>query len=449
MKPTLIMTLLASAGLAQAAMAGAPTTDNTCACAVATNVSNATCGDACCGACAVSDGAPKQMKIMMMGKDGPMPSGDMNHMKMMMGKEGPMPKGDMSRMKKMMGQMGMRGGSHHDAKGDREVALAFTITIDDDGNVSIHGAKPGDAPHAKGHMNWRGLAESLGRMGGNSFSFGDNDNDDDAPHAFVSRETHKQAGDDDDDNDRPRLGVMLEPEADGLEIAELIDGMPAARSGLKEGDVIVRINGDDDVNLDELREALDASKIKLDVDREGKTDTFVIELQDDNDDAPNAYSDDTGRAHSGADRDDKNFDFDFDGDTMEQIHNAIVKALSSQSLHLDGNAKEALAKALGAMGDSKRNEAKEGGRMRMRMRPDQKPHAAAKDAEARMQVTLDRAHARVEREKQRVEKIKEAFQKAREKSADARNPEIDKRLKSLEERMERIEVLLEKLAQHG
>ena len=69
--------------------------------------------------------------------------------------------------------------------------------------------------------------------------------------------------------DRPRLGVMLEENDNGLVINDVMEGLPAAKSGIQQGDIIIEINGASPANMDRLRKALSASEMTVTVLRDG------------------------------------------------------------------------------------------------------------------------------------------------------------------------------------
>jgi serine protease Do len=83
----------------------------------------------------------------------------------------------------------------------------------------------------------------------------------------------------------PWLGVTLAEEKDagnGALVTSVIQDSPAAKAGLKKGDVVVAMNGDKVVGPATLTEMIHASKagetVKLDVLREGRKQTLSAEL---------------------------------------------------------------------------------------------------------------------------------------------------------------------------
>lgn len=92
--------------------------------------------------------------------------------------------------------------------------------------------------------------------------------------------------------DRPRLGVGVEPlgeqlaayfgAKEGVLVASVDEGSPAAKAGLKAGDVITAVNGepvaDPDDLTSEVRKARPGSTLSLEIVREKKTQTVKATL---------------------------------------------------------------------------------------------------------------------------------------------------------------------------
>jgi putative serine protease PepD len=78
------------------------------------------------------------------------------------------------------------------------------------------------------------------------------------------------------------LGVSLEESQDGVGVAEVVEGGPAADAGLKAGDVVTKIDGDAVGDVASLTAAIRAhdpgDKVKLTVVRDGKESTVEVEL---------------------------------------------------------------------------------------------------------------------------------------------------------------------------
>jgi putative serine protease PepD len=80
------------------------------------------------------------------------------------------------------------------------------------------------------------------------------------------------------------LGVSTEDveDAAGARLAEVRPGTPAERSGLRAGDVVTALDGEEITSADELRTRIDAQKpgdeIELTVERDGDTQTLTVTL---------------------------------------------------------------------------------------------------------------------------------------------------------------------------
>lgn len=78
------------------------------------------------------------------------------------------------------------------------------------------------------------------------------------------------------------LGVRLEDTDDGVRIAEVIERGPAARAGLRQGDVVVEAGGQEVATADDLRRQVTSrepgERLALEVRRGDETRTFDVEL---------------------------------------------------------------------------------------------------------------------------------------------------------------------------
>ena len=81
------------------------------------------------------------------------------------------------------------------------------------------------------------------------------------------------------DPDRPRYGFSVQAEDDDWSIADVLDGSPAAKAGLKAGDRIVSIAGKlpKDIEEGQLGDLLRAAPLELVVERDGKKLTIRME----------------------------------------------------------------------------------------------------------------------------------------------------------------------------
>ena len=82
--------------------------------------------------------------------------------------------------------------------------------------------------------------------------------------------------------EHPYLGVQITDDENGALIAEVVSGSPAAEAGLRQGDVVTEVAGNEIGSADELREAVADRKpgdsLELTVERDGDTRTVTVEL---------------------------------------------------------------------------------------------------------------------------------------------------------------------------
>lgn len=64
----------------------------------------------------------------------------------------------------------------------------------------------------------------------------------------------------DENTNKAQLGVMISPGKDGLKIKDFVDGSPAIKSGLKEGDIITQVDGTSISTMKELLDSLSDKK---------------------------------------------------------------------------------------------------------------------------------------------------------------------------------------------
>ena len=82
--------------------------------------------------------------------------------------------------------------------------------------------------------------------------------------------------------EHPYLGVGIEDADNGARLVEVRSGSPAAEAGLRQGDVVTGVTGNEIGSADELREAVAARKpgdsLELTVERDGETRTVTVRL---------------------------------------------------------------------------------------------------------------------------------------------------------------------------
>ena len=82
---------------------------------------------------------------------------------------------------------------------------------------------------------------------------------------------------------RPKLGLQVEEQASGkgLKVLEVKPDAPAAKSGLKTGDILDQIDGKDMNNVDDMRSALEkgAADYRMNIRRNGKPMELKVSIQ--------------------------------------------------------------------------------------------------------------------------------------------------------------------------
>ena len=83
---------------------------------------------------------------------------------------------------------------------------------------------------------------------------------------------------------KPKLGLQIQDEEDGtgVKVLEVDAETPAGKAGIQEGDVIVKINGENAADVsdvkDKLKNVKEGDAVKLDVKRNGKSKTLEIKI---------------------------------------------------------------------------------------------------------------------------------------------------------------------------
>jgi serine protease Do len=85
-------------------------------------------------------------------------------------------------------------------------------------------------------------------------------------------------------NRRPRIGLQIQDVEDGkgVTVKDVDEESPAAKAGIKEGDLITQVNGKDIASVDELRteikDAKEGDTVKFSYKRDGQNKTAEIKL---------------------------------------------------------------------------------------------------------------------------------------------------------------------------
>lgn len=85
-------------------------------------------------------------------------------------------------------------------------------------------------------------------------------------------------------NRRPKIGLEIQDmeEGKGVTVKDVDEDSPAAKAGLKDGDVITQVNGKDVAGVEELRDAIkdvkEGESIKFSYKRDGKNQTAEIKI---------------------------------------------------------------------------------------------------------------------------------------------------------------------------
>jgi serine protease Do len=85
-------------------------------------------------------------------------------------------------------------------------------------------------------------------------------------------------------NRKPKIGLQIQDleEGKGVKVKDVDDETPAAKAGLKEGDVITSVDGKEVIGVDDLRarmkELKDGDSLKFTYSRDGKTQTTDVKI---------------------------------------------------------------------------------------------------------------------------------------------------------------------------
>ena len=85
-------------------------------------------------------------------------------------------------------------------------------------------------------------------------------------------------------NRRPKIGLQIQDleEGNGVSVRDVDEESPAARAGLKEGDVIMQVNGKNVADVDalrnEIRDVKEGDSVKFTYKRDGKNQTVDIKM---------------------------------------------------------------------------------------------------------------------------------------------------------------------------
>ncbi|MEL6499398.1 MAG: PDZ domain-containing protein [Planctomycetota bacterium] len=253
--------------------------------------------------------------------------------------------------------------------------------------------------------------------------------------------------------DQLREHLDLE-EGVGTMIISVVEGLPADEAGLREGDVLIAVDGREvtgsDVLTDELRELEPGDEVDVTVLRKGLPETMTIEVAKFDAERlygerffaerlPGAIAAPRVLRWQDLDGDDfpfggefeMDFDFDFD-DIQEQIEDQL-------RMNLDAEQRQELEDALGEAREQIESAMKQAEKARaMGLNQQNRLNELllrGRDGESRIVVERDNRDARLLREKAALEAETDRLR--------ARNQQLEDRLESLEDRLDRLIDLLE------
>jgi len=85
-------------------------------------------------------------------------------------------------------------------------------------------------------------------------------------------------------NKRPRIGLQIQDveEGKGVTVKDVDEDSPAAKAGIKDGDIVTQVNGKDVVGVDDMRNAIkdlkEGDTVKFTYRRDGKNQTVEIKI---------------------------------------------------------------------------------------------------------------------------------------------------------------------------
>lgn len=137
---------------------------------------------------------------------------------------------------------------------------------------------------------------------------------------------------------RPYLGVELEDATDGARVEQVYPGTPAERAGFKEGDVIVRFDGERvDGPADLTLRILDADPgqaLDIEVQRGGRAKTLSAVLEERRDGIHDLHLEELGRLGEKLGDIDLDLDIDFDFDALGEQMRELEQHLGNMRFEL-------------------------------------------------------------------------------------------------------------------
>ena len=85
-------------------------------------------------------------------------------------------------------------------------------------------------------------------------------------------------------NRKPKIGLQIQDveEGKGVTVKDVDENSPAAKAGMKDGDIITSVNGKDVAGVDELRSAIkdlkEGETVQFSYKRDGKSQTADVKI---------------------------------------------------------------------------------------------------------------------------------------------------------------------------
>lgn len=149
---------------------------------------------------------------------------------------------------------------------------------------------------------------------------------------------HEETFEFDDEHPRPYLGVQLESvDGGGARVERVLEGSAAERAGLREGDVIVRFEGEPVESSWDLTRRVWRSdvgqRVNLEVERDGRTESVAVELG--RHEGRGGGFGNEGFEVPGFDHLGEMFDFQFDTEELEERLQEMERQLGDMKFDFD------------------------------------------------------------------------------------------------------------------